>query len=373
MDLNTNKVPHATHSSVIADCSPNKGILYPIFDFLSANRLSTSLKPFLTIGCKWVFRIKYKADGTIERHKARLVAKGYTQQEGLDFFDTFSPVAKITSIRLLLAIAAIKNWHLHQLDVNNAFLHALLAYGFTQGSSDCSLFIKKSESSFIALLVYVDDIILASDSLLEIQLLKTFLHDKFTIKDLGELKYFLRLKVARSKTGISICQRNFVLDILEQAGVLGARPATFPMELNLKLTTSDFDFYEDPSAYRRLVRRLLYLTLTRPDLAYSVQVLSQFLAKPAVSHFQAAIRVLRYLKATPDQGLFFLASSELQLKAFSDSDWAGCIDTRRSVTGFAIFLGDSLISWKCKKQATISRSSAKAEYRALSSTTCEIQ
>ncbi|KAF5471061.1 hypothetical protein F2P56_011533 [Juglans regia] len=250
---------------------------------------------------------------------------------------------------------------------------ALLDYGFTQGNSYCSLFIKKFESSFIALLVYVDDVLLASDSLQEIELLKNFLHDKCTIKNLGELKYFLGLEVARSKNGISICQRKYALDILQDTGIIGAKPAAFPMESNLKLTVTDSDLYEDPSAYRRMVGRLLSLTITRPDLAYSVQVLSQFLAKPAVSHYQAAIRVLRYLKATPGQGLFFSSSSELQLKAFSDSDWAGCVDTRRSVTGFVIFLGNSLISWKSKKQATISRSSVEAEYRALASTTCEIQ
>ncbi|XP_057982216.1 uncharacterized mitochondrial protein AtMg00810-like [Malania oleifera] len=212
-----------------------------------------------------------------------------------------------------------------------------------------------------------------SDSLIEIQLLKFFLYDKFTIKDLGELKYFLGLETGRTKIGISICQSEFVLDILEQARVLGAKLVVFPMDSNLKLTTSDYDSYEDPSAYRRLVGQLLYLTLTRPDLTFSVQVLSQFLAKPAVSHFKAVIRVLKYLKATPGQGLFFPASSKLQLKPFSDSDWVGCIDTRRSVTGFAIFLGDSLISWKRKKQATINMSSIEAEYRALASTACEIQ
>ncbi|KAF5451155.1 hypothetical protein F2P56_031444 [Juglans regia] len=145
------------------------------------------------------------------------------------------------------------------------------------------------------------------------------------------------------------------------------------MESNLKLTALDSDLYEDPSAYRRLVGRLLYFTITQLDLAYSVQVLSQVLAKPAVSQYQAAVRVIRYLKATPRQGLFFPASSELQLKAFSNSDWAGCIDTRRSVTSFAIFLSDSLISWKSKKQVTISRSSAEVEYRALASTAYEIQ
>ncbi|XP_041001661.1 uncharacterized mitochondrial protein AtMg00810-like [Juglans microcarpa x Juglans regia] len=224
-----------------------------------------------------------------------------------------------------------------------------------------------------ALLVYVDDVLLASDSLLEIELLKNFLHDKFTIKDLGELKYFLGLEVVRSKNGISICQRKYALDILQDTGILGAKPVVLPMESNLKLTTTDSDFYEDPSAYKRMVGRLLCLTITRPDLAYSVQVLSQFIDKPAVSHYQATIKVLRYLKATSRQCLFFSSSSEMQLKAFSDSDWAGYVDTRRSVTGFAIFLGNSLILWKSKKQATISRSSAEAEYRALASTTCEIQ
>ncbi|XP_057962271.1 uncharacterized protein LOC131153837 [Malania oleifera] len=132
----------------------------------------------------------------------------------------------------------------------------LLAYGFTQGTSDCSLFIKNSTSSFIALLVYVDDILLASDSLNEIQLLKYFLHDKFTIKDLGELKYFLSLEIARSRIGISVCERKFILDTLEQAGVIGAKPVAFPMDSNLKLTIADANFYEDPSAYRRLIGKM---------------------------------------------------------------------------------------------------------------------
>ncbi|XP_042952146.1 uncharacterized mitochondrial protein AtMg00810-like [Carya illinoinensis] len=250
---------------------------------------------------------------------------------------------------------------------------ALLQHGFTQGNSYCSLFIKKTATSFITLLVYVDDVLLASDNLIEIQQLKIFLHDKFTIKDLGQLKYFLGLEVARSKPGISLYQRKYTLDILQDAGLTGSKPAAFPMESTLKLSADDPNLYEDASGYRRLIGRLLYLTVTRPDLAYSVQVLSQFIAKPAVSHYQVAMRVLRYLKATPGQGLFFSSSSDFQLKAFSDSDWASCLDTRRSVTGYAIFLGDSLISWKSKKQATVSRSSIQAEYRALAATTCEVQ
>ncbi|XP_057463867.1 uncharacterized mitochondrial protein AtMg00810-like [Actinidia eriantha] len=246
--------------------------------------------------------------------------------------------------------------------------NALISYGFVQGNSDCSLFIKKFESSFMALLVYVDDVLLASDSILEIERLKTFLDEKFTIKDLGQLKYFLGLEVARSKTGISLCQRKYTLDILEDTSLTGSKPAAFPMESTLKLSANDTNLYEDSSGYQKLISRLLCLTITMPDLAYSVQVLSQFLAKPAFSHHQAATQVLRYLKATPGQGLFFPSSSDFQLKGFSDSDWVVCVDTRRSIISFAIFLGNSLISWKLKKQVTI-----KVEYQALATTTCEIQ
>ena len=141
----------------------------------------------------------------------------------------------------------------------------------------------------MALLVYVDDVPLASDSILEIERLKTFLDAKFTIKDLGPLKYFLGLEVARSKTGISLCQRKYILDILEDTGLTGSKPAAFPMESTLKLSTNDTNFYEDPSGYRRLIGILLYLTLIMPDLAYSVQVLNQFFSKtycqsPSSSH-----------------------------------------------------------------------------------------
>ncbi|RVW62156.1 Retrovirus-related Pol polyprotein from transposon RE1 [Vitis vinifera] len=244
------------------------------------------------IGCKWVYRVKFKADGSVERYKARLVAKGYTQQEGLDFFDTYSPIAKMTTVRVLLAIAAAKQWYLHQLDVNNAFLHG----------------------------------------------------------DLNEEVYMQLppgIEVARSAKGIVLSQRKYALDVLKDSGFSGSKPVGFPMESSLKLTAND----------------------SSPLFTSS----SQFMSNPHSTHLQAAERVLRYIKATPGQGLFLKASSDLHLKAYSDSDWGGCIDTRRSVTGFTVFIGDSLISWKSKKQPTVSRSSAEAEYRALATTTCELQ
>lgn len=145
------------------------------------------------------------------------------------------------------------------------------------------------------------------------------------------------------------------------------------MDSKQKFTSTDSPLLKDPSLYRRLVGRLLYLTITRPDISYSVQTLSQRLSDPREADMVAAHRVLRYLKGTPGQGLFYKTGENLSLKAFSDSDWARCPNTRRSITRYAVFLGDNLISWKFKKQPTVSRSSTEAEYRALAYTTCEVQ
>ena len=349
-----------------------------------------------TVGCKWVYKIKHKADESIERYKARLVAKGYTQTEGIDFLETFSPVAKLSTVRLLLALAAKNKWLLEQLDVNNAFLHGdlheevymdlpqgvsppipgqvcrlrkslyglkqasrqwyeklsqvLISLGYKQSQADHSLFTKASSpSSFTALLIYVDDMILTGNDTSEISNVKQTLDNLFRIKDLGALKFFLGLEVARSSKGISLCQRKYALEILQDAGLLACKPALTPMVHSAKLVKDDGVPFEDIAAYRRLVGQLLYLTNTRPDICFAVTHLSQFLSKPMKSHHQAALRILRYLKGSPGRGLFFPSENDIQLKAFSDSDWAACPESRRSITGFCVFLGNSLISWKAKK------------------------
>jgi len=249
---------------------------------------------------------------------------------------------------------------------------SLIAFGFTQSKDDYSLFTKVAGTSFLALLVYVDDIIVTGNCSSSIASLKTFLHKQFQIKDLGCLRYFLGLEVARSPTGIHLCQRKYALDILADSGTLASKPLKLPLEQNFKLSKTSGVPLPDPSTYCRLIGRLLYLTITRPDICYPVQILSQYMDTPTTTHLDTAHRILRYIKSAPGQGILLSSSSQIQLRAFCDSDWALCPDTRRSVTGYCIFLGNSLISWKYKKQSIVSRSSAEAEYRSMASTCSEL-
>ncbi|KAL6348322.1 hypothetical protein AAG906_005622 [Vitis piasezkii] len=328
------------------------------------------------IGCKWVYKIKYNSDGTVERYKARLVAKGFTQREGIDYKETFSPVAKLTTVRCLLAIAAVRHWSLHQMDVQNAFLHGdfleevymqlppdfrrqgetpmvcrlnkslyglkqasrswfrkfsatIQQDGFHQSRADYSLFTKISGNSFTAVLIYVDDMIITGNDENVIAALKESLHTKFRIKDLGQLRYFLGI------------ERKYTLDILDEARLAWGQTIINTYGENNKLPHVG-DLLKNPSTYVRL------------------------------PHLDVVHHLLRYLKGAPGQGLYFPAKGNLLLRGFCDANWARCSITRRSVTGYCIFLGGALISWKTKKQTTVSRSSAESEYRAMASITCEL-
>ncbi|KAL3742278.1 hypothetical protein ACJRO7_017715 [Eucalyptus globulus] len=211
---------------------------------------------------------------------------------------------------------------------------------------------------------------------------KEYLHSAFHIKDLGPPKFFLGIEIARSEKGISLSQRKFILQIVSEAGLSGCKPAVIPIEQNVKLTTHEYDLnssssnrdplLKDPSGYQRLVGKLIYLTMTRPDICYAVQILSQFMHMPKESHMNAALKVVRYLKGCPGLGIFLSHECNMEMTAFCDTDYATCPMTRRSITGFCIKLGKTLISWKTKKQSTMSLSSAESEYRAMAKTTCEI-
>ncbi|CAL0317151.1 unnamed protein product [Lupinus luteus] len=257
---------------------------------------------------------------------------------------------------------------------HNKLTSTLVTIGYSKCPSDHSLFVKYVQSSFTIILVYVDDLILAGNDLDQIHYTKTVLHTKFSIKDLGKLKFVLGMEVARCKEGITLYQRKYTLDLLQQSGFLASKPTSTPMEYNNKLQANFGILLEDPTSYRRLIGKILYLTHTRPDISFSVGCLSQFLSCPTNLHQQAAHRILKYLKNSPAQGLYFPTKNTTIIKGYSDSDWGGaCLDTRKSTTGWCFFLGSALISWKSKKQNIVSRSSAEAEYRALAMASCEAQ
>ena len=198
----------------------------------------------------------------------------------------------------------------------------LLTHGFTQASTDHSLFLCFNDNSFTALLVYVDDIVLTGNDIMAINRITIFMDQTFKIKDLGTLKFFLGMEVARSQQGIHLCQRKYVLDILSDSGMLACHPTSKPMDCTTHLQAGIGDplSAEDSPSYRRLVGRLIYLTNTRPNISYAVQQLSQFMANPTTDHSKAASRVLRYLKSSPGCGIFFPTTGSTRLQAFSDSD-----------------------------------------------------
>ncbi|KAL2232769.1 UNVERIFIED_CONTAM: Retrovirus-related Pol polyprotein from transposon RE1 [Sesamum indicum] len=271
------------------------------------------------IGSKWVFKVKLKPDGMVDRYKARLVAKGYNQVEGVDYFDRFSPVAKVVTVRLLFAVASSHSWPIDQIDINNAFLHgfldeviymkapdgypvsvgkvcrlkhslyglkqasrqwnieltsSLLKYGFSQSSNDFCLFVKHSSAGPLMLLVYVDDVLLTGPCEDAIHDAKVFLDKAFTIKDLGAAKYFLGLEIARSTAGISITQHKYIRDIISDVGLSSSKMASTPLPLGIKLSAHTSSPLLNPESYRRLVGRLLYLDFTRPDVSFAAQELS---------------------------------------------------------------------------------------------------
>lgn len=228
----------------------------------------------------------------------------------------------------------------------------------------------------MALLVDVDDIVIIGPNIQAIDSLKTFLHSQFKLKDLSSLKYFLGIEIAHSQSVIVISQRNYALQLLEDSGYLDYKPSSNPMDPKISLSNHDGDLLTDTSHYRRLIGRLIHLTLHCPDITFAIQKLSQILSQPRMPHLKAVHHLLRYLKGCPGQGLFFPALSDpqslIRVRGLSDSDWGSCLDIRKSTSSFCIFLGKSLVSWKAKHRSTIFCSLAVAEYMALAATVNKI-
>ncbi|XP_056692274.1 uncharacterized mitochondrial protein AtMg00810-like [Spinacia oleracea] len=254
-----------------------------------------------------------------------------------------------------------------------AKLHTeLLKQGFAQSKNDYSLFIKKTEHHITLAAVYVDDILLTGNHLPTIDALKAHLHAVFSIKDLGVMNYFLGIEVGYLSNGVVLTQKKFTKSLLVDSGFDLHKFAAAPLPINTKLLSDDGDLYANPELYRCLVGKLNFLTHTRPDLCFAVQLLSQFMHSPRVSHVHALHHVLRYVAGSEGQGIILKATDSLTLQAFSDSDWASCPNTRRSITGYILLLGNSPVSWKSKKQGTVSKSSSEAEYRAMAAAASEV-
>ncbi|CAL9029011.1 unnamed protein product, partial [Prunus brigantina] len=245
-------------------------------------------------------------------------------------------------------------------------------YGYRQSNADHTLFLKRRKGKVTVLIIYVDDMIITGDDTEEIDKLKHYLSTEFEMKDLGGLKYFLGIEVARSQQGIFLSQRKYVLDLLNETGMLGCKPADTPIVQNHNLEILPDQVPTNKDRYQRLVGRLIYLSHTRPDIAYAVSVVSQFMHSPSEIHMEAVMRILQYLKSAPGKGLMFSKHGHLEIEGFTDADWAGNRTDRRSTSGYFTFVGGNLVTWRSKKQKVCSLSSAEAEYRSMVHGVCEM-
>ncbi|GKB25008.1 ribonuclease H-like domain, reverse transcriptase, RNA-dependent DNA polymerase, partial [Tanacetum coccineum] len=370
----------------------------------------TSLPPgHKAIGLKWVFKTKRDADGKIIKHKARLVAKGYIQEHGIDFEEVFAPVARMETIRLLLAIAANNKWQVHHLDVKSAFLHGDLQeevyvtqpegfikrndngkvyrlikalYGLRQAPrawnikldntlksldfKKCALeqaiYTRTERDSILLVGVYVDDLIITGTPKKEIDKFKDQMKEIFEMSDLGLLAYYLGIEVTQSGGDISIKQSAYARKILKEAGMLESNETLIPMDPGTRLTKTTEGTMVNSTDYRSLIGCLRYLLHTRPDLSYSVGLLSRFMQEPKEQHMKAIKQVLRYVKGTKDYGITYKHNGGNKIHGYSDSSYGVNTQEGKGTTGIIFYYGESPISWSTQKQATVALSSCESEF-----------
>jgi len=249
----------------------------------------------------------------------------------------------------------------------------MLTLGYKQSQGNHTLFIHHSTTGGVTvLLVYVDDIVVTGNDEERMTRLKECLIKEFEIKDFGRLKYFLGIEVAHSKEGIFISQQKYIVDLLTEIGLLGCKVDTTPIEFNHKLEEVPEDKEMDKESYQRLVGKLIYLAHTRLDIAYAVEVVSQFMHSPKETHLRAIFRILHYLKGTPGKGIMFKRGRNMILEAYTDADYAGSVVDRRSTSGYCTFLGGNLVTWRSKKQSVVTQSSVEVEFRSIVLGVCEL-
>jgi hypothetical protein len=359
---------------------------------------------------KWLYKIKHAADGSIEKFKAWFVARGFSQKEGIDYEETFAPVARYTSIRATMAIVAKMGWKLHQTDIKTAFLNGvieeevyveqpqgfethdsqthvcrlkkalyglnqaprtwygridnfLMSLGFIKSKADSNLYYKIENDDQLILLLYVDDLFLIGNEKL-ITDCKKELASEFEMKDLGQMHYFLGLEVWQNLGEICLSQGKYVVEILKRFGMMDCKSMTTPMTTNPKLLCDTSSEIMDATLYRQMIGSLMYLTNTRLDICFVVNTLSQYMVEPRHVHWITTKHVMRYLKGTIEYGIKYDADCEFRLHGYSDSDWAGSVTDRKSTSGCCFSLGSGMISWFSRKQTIAALSTTEAEYMA---------
>ncbi|KAG9446382.1 hypothetical protein H6P81_012510 [Aristolochia fimbriata] len=339
-----------------------------------------------------IFKNKTDESGNITRNKARLVAQGYTQVEGVDFDETFAPVARLESIRLLISVASVLQLKLHQMDVKSEFLNGYLSEevyveqpkgfsdpkypdhvyrlskalyglkqaprawyewlskflcstGFIRGGVDKTLFIKKKEQELTIAQIYVDDIIFGSTSEHEVKRFVRDMQGEFEMSMMGELAYFLGFQVKQKEDGIFISQKKNAKNLVKKFDLEGSKAMRTPMSTTAYVTKDEEEIPADATMYRSMIGSLQYLTASRPDISYSVGVCARYQSAPRESHVKLARRILRYVKGTVNWGLWFSRDSNTILAGYSDADWAGNVDDRKSTSGGCFYLSNNLLIW----------------------------
>jgi hypothetical protein len=379
------------------------------------------------IGVKWVFKVKRDEHGNIVKHKARLVAKGYVQQRGIDFDKVFAPMARMESVRLLVALAACESWEVHHMDVKSAFLNgelreevyvtqpagfvvegmqhkvlrlkkalyglrqaprawnaklndSLLSLGFQKSAAELGVYTRGTGKDRLILGVYVDDLVITGYD--EIAKFKSEMMRMFKMSDLGLLSYYLGLEVRQTQKGISIGQSAYAAKLLTRSGMEGCNAYAVLMMKLPKLSKKSERPLVNATTYRNIVGGLRYLVNTRPDLAYSVGFVSRFLEDPREDHYAAVKHLLHYVAGTLDHGVFYGRGGSRhlvginnrehkELVGFSDGDHTGDVDDRRSTSGLFFFLGNNPITWQSNKQKVVALSSCEAEYIAAAAGACQ--
>ncbi|KAI3808072.1 hypothetical protein L1987_24014 [Smallanthus sonchifolius] len=327
------------------------------------------------IGTRWVLRCKGDDQGIVIRNKARLVVQGFRQIEGIDYNEVFAPVARLEAIRIFLAYASYKRFKVYQMDVKSAFLHGEISeVVYVSQPPGCLQIgqgtVRIAPSS--ASVVYMDDIIFGSTNDVLCKEFERVMQDKFEMSSMGEMKFFLGLQVDQSETGIFLHQTNYVGDILSRFSMTDAKPAGTPLAINHGISPDDKGEYIDATLYRAMIGSLMYLTASRPDIMFATCLCARYQSKPKVSHLITVKRIFRYLKGTPDLGLWYSNDDNFELTAYSDSDYGGCKTDFKSTSAGCQFFGNRLVTWQCKKQTSVATSTCEAEYIAAASCCSQI-